>query len=59
MNKATPVEMRKCLEIVDVFKKTGIRFVAMPVIDEDDHKKLVDQMQDRLSVFAKDDQLGR
>ena len=49
--------MRKALELVEVFKKTGIRFVPMPVFDDADHKNTVSQMQEKLSVFADDELL--
>ena len=49
--------MRKALELVEVFKKTGIRFVPMPVFDDDDHAKTVVDMQEKLSVFADDELL--
>ena len=55
INKCSPVEMRKALELVEVFKKTGIRFVPMPVFDNDDHARTVSTMQEKLSVFAKDE----
>ncbi len=55
MDKCSPVEMRKALELVDVFKKTGIRFVPMPVFDDEDHAKTVAKMQDKLAVFAGDE----
>lgn len=55
MNKCSPVEMRKSLDLVGVFKKAGIRFVPMPVFDDEDHKKSVIQMQAKLSVFAEDE----
>ena len=34
MNRASPVEMRKSLEFVNILKHAGIRFVPMPVLDE-------------------------
>ncbi len=56
MNKCSPVEMRKALDLVDVFIKTGIRFVPMPVFDDEDHVKTVSTMQEKLSVFTEDQQ---
>ncbi len=43
MNKCSPVEMRKNLEVVDTFKKHGIDFVAVPVMDSDHKNKLIAQ----------------
>ena len=54
MNKCSPVEMRNALELVEVFKKTGIRFVPMPVFNDDDQEKTVSEMQEKLSAFAED-----
>lgn len=34
MNKCSPVEMRKNLEMVRAFKEVGIDFVAVPVFSE-------------------------
>jgi hypothetical protein len=36
--KATAPQMRKCLEMVEVFKKGGLRFVPMPVRGEEEFK---------------------
>jgi len=43
MNRCSPVEMRKNLEVVDTFKRNGIDFVAIPVIDKDHKNKLIEQ----------------
>ena len=53
MDKCSPVEMRKCLEVVQVLKEAGIRFVPMPVIDDDDRQKLLRQLGLRLRKFEK------
>jgi len=42
-NRCSPVEMRKNLEIVDTFKRNGIDFVAIPVIDKRHKNKLIEQ----------------
>ena len=44
MNKATPVQMRKSLEVVEAFKKAGLWFVPMPVIDETDFNNRAAEM---------------
>ena len=51
MNKCSPVEMRKCLEAVEHFKKIGIRFVPMPVTDDIDHDRTVLQMIAKLETM--------
>lgn len=48
MQKASPVDMRKALEVVDVYRKAGMLFVAMPVLDAADHESLKLQSQHRL-----------
>jgi tagatose-1,6-bisphosphate aldolase len=48
MNKATPVEMRKCLVAVEALKMAGVRFVPMPVLSDKDNDELCEQMRDRL-----------
>jgi hypothetical protein len=40
--------MRKALEVVDVYRKAGLLFVAMPVLDTSDHEILKLQSQHRL-----------
>jgi len=40
IERASPVEMRKTLEIVDEFKKAGIKFIPIPILSEDDSKLL-------------------
>jgi hypothetical protein len=49
MNKASPVEMRKALEMVNALKMAGILFVPMPVLDHADHADLVEQATTKLN----------
>ncbi len=51
MNKCSPVEMRKNLEIVEAFKSYGIDFVCIPVTEED-KVKFLSLMQERLDAIA-------
>lgn len=53
MNRASPVEMRKALEIVDAFKRAGVLFVPMPVLDEADRLQMVGQMQGRIDAIER------
>lgn len=48
INKATPVQMRKALEAVEHFRRAGIRFVPMPVVNETEHAAMVKLMMTRL-----------
>lgn len=43
MERCSPVEMRKNLEMVEQFKKAGIDFVAIPARDMDHKNQLVNQ----------------
>ena len=54
MEKCGPVEMRQALEAVETFRKFGIRFVPMPVLNDDDHEKVLKDMQDKLSLIIDD-----
>ena len=52
MERATPVELRRSMEAADAMKDSGLRFVPMPVIDEEDHRNLVLQMYEKLAKIA-------
>lgn len=41
IERCSPVEMRKNLQVVEQFKQLGIDFVAIPVRDNDHKKALV------------------
>jgi hypothetical protein len=41
MNKCSPVEMRKNLEVVEQFKRIGIDFVAIPVKNSDHKNEMI------------------
>ena len=51
MNQCSPVEMRKNLEVVEQFKKVGIDFVAVPVLNEGHKERLIDLQQSHLEVL--------
>lgn len=61
MNRASPSELRKSLEAARAMVQAGILFVPMPVLSQQDHAELANQMQNRLDTMAveaeKDDQL--
>ena len=49
MQRATPVQMRKSLEVVETFKKAGLWFVPMPVADETDFNNRIAEMLEALA----------
>jgi len=51
MNRCSPVDMRKNLEIVNHFKDAGIDFVAMPALNEEDKRKILSIMIAKLEVI--------
>lgn len=40
MNRASPVDLRRELSAAQVLARTGILFVPIPVLNEDDHAAL-------------------
>lgn len=53
MNRATLVEMRKSLELVEALKQAGIRFVPVPVFDDKDHAFFATTMARRLEKMER------
>lgn len=49
MDKATAVQMRKSLKLVEVLKHSGIRFVPIPVFDDYDMAKQLAELERRLN----------
>lgn len=52
MKKASPVEMRKALEIVESFKVAGILFVPLPVTSGEDYEALKGEVVYRLDKIS-------
>jgi hypothetical protein len=52
MNRASPVEMRKSLVMVDELRKTGILFVPIPVLNTEDKDNLIHALDRRLEIIA-------
>jgi hypothetical protein len=52
MNRASPVDLRKAMDVTLVIFKAGVLFVPMPVLDGADHTQLVTQLNDRLERIA-------
>lgn len=48
MEKATPVQMRTQLEMVESFRRAGILFVPMPAVDKSDAEKLTNEMVSKI-----------
>jgi len=53
MKRATPVEMRQSLEIVEELKKAGIRFVAIPVINNAEYMQRMQELNSALGRMEK------
>jgi hypothetical protein len=47
MNKASPIDMRKMLDVVDVLKRAGIMFVPVPILNDEDKAKYLELMNDQ------------
>lgn len=52
MNRASPAQLRKSLEVASAFAKAGINFVCVPVVDEADHANLASQAIKRMERIA-------
>lgn len=55
IERATPVQLRKSLEIANLFAKTGLRFVPMPCADDAEYVQLMQESiakLDRLEAVA-------
>ena len=52
MNRASPVDLRKSLEIANNRAHIGIRFVPIPVATEEEFQKLAAELSRRLEQMA-------
>ncbi|MER1454248.1 MULTISPECIES: DUF1382 family protein [Enterobacteriaceae] len=52
MNRASPVDLRKSLEIANHLARIGIRFVPIPVASEEDFQTLAAELSRRLEQMA-------
>jgi hypothetical protein len=48
---ATPVEMRESLEMARTMGKYGVRFVCVPVMNEDDYDQMLSLSMSRLDAL--------
>lgn len=51
MNRMPPVEIRKIMELVDALAKSGVWFVPMPALSDDDYKVLLAKSGQRLALM--------
>jgi len=51
MEKCSPVDMRKALEVVEMLKQAGIEFVAIPVLNQEQKKSALALMLNRLDAI--------
>ncbi len=53
MNRASPVEIRKALEVANAYAKAGICFVPMPILNDKHNNELVHQADKVLEDMIK------
>lgn len=53
MERATPVQMRQSLEIVNAFRVAGIRFVPVPAASDVDYAIKIQQVLNMLDELEK------
>jgi hypothetical protein len=54
MNRASPVDLRKAMEMASALTKAGIRFVCMPANSDAEHTSLLIQADQRLEQMARE-----
>lgn len=52
MNRASPVDLRKCLEIANRLALIGVRFVPIPVVSDEEFQALLSYFSMRLDQIA-------
>lgn len=52
MNRASPVDLRKCLEAANMLAQSGIRFVPIPAVSDAEYAVLSDLFLDKLEALA-------
>ena len=53
MDKCSPANMRKALIAADQFRKAGIEFVPIPVINLDNKLDMINLMLENLEIIEK------
>lgn len=54
MNRANPVELRKAMDAATTYTKAGLLFVAVPVLNPDDHAYLASLAAERLNQILRE-----
>ena len=49
MERASPAQLRKALELANLFAKSGVNFVPVPVVSEDEQRALVEKALGKLA----------
>lgn len=52
MNRASPADLRKALQMARTLADAGIGFICIPVLSADDHNELVEMAAVRLETLA-------
>lgn len=53
MERAKPAQIRQSLEIVEQLKRAGIRFVPIPVFDDQDYEDIMEKLHRRIDRLDK------
>jgi hypothetical protein len=53
LERASPVQLRKALELANLFVKMGVNFVPVPVASDEEQHELVSQALDKLAELEK------
>lgn len=53
LNRASPAQLRKALELANLFVKMGVNFVPVPVISDEEQEELVWQALDKLATMER------
>ena len=52
MRRANPAKLRTALEVANGLAKAGVMFVAMPVLDDEDHGELLLMSAKRMAAIV-------
>lgn len=52
MERASPVELRKAIDMANALIEAGLAFVPVPVLDDADRESLVAQAMARMGILA-------